>query len=79
MNQEKEFKAGGEFMFDLLAKANLRFDTYYPLYGMIDAAIAYLSGGGNSLCYSITPSHWLSVFLCLSRYFSLAVSITVFV
>lgn len=48
LNSDKELKAGGEFLFELLAKANLGFESYLPIYQVIDAAIGYLTSGGTS-------------------------------
>ena len=45
LNKEKEMKAGGEFMFELLGKTKLAFDTYLPIYQITDAAVAYLTSG----------------------------------
>lgn len=46
LDANKEMKAGGDYMFELLAKTHLAFDTYLPIYQIIDASIGYLTSGG---------------------------------
>ena len=51
-----EYKASGGFMYDLLEKIGLRFDTFTHIYDIINASIAYLKGPsmqnntGNKCC-----------------------------
>ena len=47
LSREKELKKGGEFLYDLLSQCKLDFDTYLPIYQIIDAGIAYLTSGGE--------------------------------
>lgn len=47
LDADKEMKARGEYMFEMLAKTKLGFDTYLPIYQIVDASVGYLTSGGE--------------------------------
>jgi len=49
LGKEGEKKFEGQFVYTLLEKARLKFDTYLAMYDVIDACVGYLTGGGGCL------------------------------
>lgn len=47
LSREKELKKGGEYLYEILSQCKLDFDTYLPVYEIIDASVAYLTSGGE--------------------------------
>lgn len=62
----------GDFIYELLAKADIKHQTAEPICNLLDMAISDLVGGKR--CYPPTPSHlqhflicWLASFLQMTR------------